>query len=143
MKPLLENIYAKCPPPHDPRERSWVGRIDQWEVRIFSPHDTQHSNLTQKGFVHLQLWHPRWKVSVLTPSRLTGNFYELYPFRGAKLPVCCISTMNNILQQHLEVPGIDSYVLGLMERYFLFAASLQTIAATSTNKTHSPAEHKY
>ncbi|GJL50276.1 MAG: hypothetical protein NPIRA01_15030 [Nitrospirales bacterium] len=136
MKPLLEGISSQWPPPpHDPRDRTRVGRIDGWEVRMFSQHDTQRKYFVHKAFTHLQLWHPNWKVSVLTPSHLTGNFYELFPFRGAKLPICCITTVNNILQQQLEVPGIDPMILQFMEQYFFSDESLRTVPVHSPVKT--------
>ncbi|WP_447970589.1 hypothetical protein [Nitrospira sp. M1] len=134
MKPLLEDISSYWPPPpHDPRERTRVGRIDRWEVRMFSQHDASHAYATHNECMHLQLWHPAWKVSILTPSRLTGNFYELFPFRGAKLPICCLTTVNNVLQ-HLEVPSIDLVIVQFMERYLISDESFRALS------TYSPVE---
>ncbi|GJL56036.1 MAG: hypothetical protein NPIRA02_31680 [Nitrospirales bacterium] len=84
--------------------------------------------------MHLQLWHSAWKVSILTPSRLTGNFYELFPFRGAKLPICCLTTVNNVLQQHLEVPGIDPVIVQFMEHYFFLPAYSPVESVPCKNK---------
>ena len=74
MKPLLENIYAKYPPPHDPRERSWVGRIDQWEVRIFSPHDYATFQFNSKGIRPFTIMASEMEsISLNSFMRLTGN----------------------------------------------------------------------
>jgi len=133
MKPLLEDLSSQWPPaPHDPRERTRVGRIDRWEVRFFSRLDAQHKHFESQAFMHLQLWNPAWKFSILTPSPLTGNFYELFPFRGAKLPICCLTTVNTVLQQQLRVPGIDPQTLQFMMCYFLSNTSRQTMRTHST-----------
>jgi hypothetical protein len=65
------------PPPHDPRERELALVTDGWEVRLFAGSKFQY--FVTRGFWHLQLWHPRERVSVLTPSRLTCGFYEAFP----------------------------------------------------------------
>jgi hypothetical protein len=75
------------PPPHDPRERVAVATIDGWEVRVFPPDDRKFSYFVTRGFLHVQLWHPQARVSVLTPSRLTGGQYEAFPCGGWKAPV--------------------------------------------------------
>jgi hypothetical protein len=75
------------PPPHDPRERVLAAHIDGWEVRAFPPDDRKFQYFVTRGFLHVQLWHPQARVSVLTPSRLTGDQYEVFPCGGWKAPV--------------------------------------------------------
>lgn len=75
------------PPPHDPRERVLATLIDGWEVRAFPPDDRKFQYFVTRGFLHVQLWHPRMRVSVLTPSRLTGDQYEVFPCGGWKAQV--------------------------------------------------------
>ena len=76
------------PPPHDPRERTPVATIDGWEIRIFPEQDRRAAYFAPRGFLHAQLWHAEARVSVLTPSRLTGGLFELFPYQGWKAPVC-------------------------------------------------------
>lgn len=70
------------PPPHDPSERVLVMTIGEWEVRVFDA-DKIHYFRT-RGLWHLQLWHPRAGVSVLSASLLTLGLYECFPFAGWK-----------------------------------------------------------
>jgi hypothetical protein len=72
------------PPPHDPSERVLITRVDGWEVRDFAREDLRRAYLAASGFAHLQLWHPRARVSVLTPSRLTHDRFEAFPIAGWK-----------------------------------------------------------
>src|SRR5688500_11007904 len=73
---------APMPPPHDPEERELAQTIDAWEVRVFA--DAKFGFFVQRGLWHVQLWHPYARVSVLTPSRLTGGAYEILSARGTK-----------------------------------------------------------
>jgi hypothetical protein len=70
------------PPPHDPREREIALEVSGWEVRVFGARKFQY--FVTRGYWHLQLWHPRARISVLTPSRLTRGFYEAYPIANWK-----------------------------------------------------------
>jgi hypothetical protein len=56
--------------------------VDGWEVRLFGGRKFQY--FVTRGLWHVQLWHPAARVSVLTPSRLTGGFYEAYPIANWK-----------------------------------------------------------
>ena len=70
------------PPPHDPRERDRLLVLGDWEIRLFGEHKFRY--FVTHGFWHLQLWHQAKCVSVLTPSRLTCNQYEVFPVLGWK-----------------------------------------------------------
>jgi hypothetical protein len=63
--------------PHDPSERELVERLGTWEVRVFGLADARHAYLLRRGMGHLQLWHPREGVSLLTPSLFTRSRWEL------------------------------------------------------------------
>ncbi len=75
-------VQAWPPPPHDPRERELVLRVDGWEVRLFGEHKFQY--FVRHGLWHAQLWQPEARVSVLTPSRLTCELYEVFPIAAWK-----------------------------------------------------------
>ena len=70
-------IDAWPPAPHDPRERELAMLADGWEVRVFGGRKFQY--FVGRGFLHVQLWHPEERISILTPSRLTCGFYEVFP----------------------------------------------------------------
>lgn len=55
-----------------------------WEIRVFSPSGTFHRYFRAHGMLHVQLWHPEAGVSLLTPSALTADQYEVFPFAGWK-----------------------------------------------------------
>lgn len=138
IKELLRNYQAAWPPPpHDPRERCRVGWIDHWEVRIFSRQDVKYGYFARNGFLHLQLWHPSLRLSILTPSNLTDNHFEIFPIRKWKFRVCCLSSVNHILSNHCEAPSIDSQVLELMERYFVLKESQSENRSRVLNEINS------
>lgn len=58
----------------EPEELACVA--GEWEVRLFT--DVRFGYFVKRGLWHVQLWHPRARVSVLTPSRLTLGAYELH-----------------------------------------------------------------
>ena len=57
---------------------------DDWQVRSFPLTDPRFAFLAPRGWWHLQLWHPDAGISVLTPSGLTRNDYEIFPILGWK-----------------------------------------------------------
>jgi hypothetical protein len=75
------------PSPHDPRERVAIGAAGQWSIRQFAPQDPKLAYFTGRGFLHLQLWHPEHRISILTPSRLTAGRFEAWAVGGDRLTV--------------------------------------------------------
>jgi hypothetical protein len=112
------------PPPHDPTERALITHIDDWEVRDFAPDDSRYSYFLRHGFSHLQLWHPGRGVSLLTPSRLTADQYELFPFAGWKLRQVEWTTLRGlVLRQHgLQLPSLVE--LRAVDRWFVRRVAL-------------------
>jgi hypothetical protein len=47
-------------------------------VRRHDEAERPHSYFARRGFLHLQLWHPAVKTSILTPSRLTNGRFEIW-----------------------------------------------------------------
>ena len=79
--------------PHRPEDRIVVETVSvtggaaafgHWEVRIFDPAGQFHHYFALRAMLHVQLWHPFFGVSILTPSRLTGFNYELFPLNEWK-----------------------------------------------------------
>jgi hypothetical protein len=72
------------PPPHDPRERRLLTSADGWQVRVFGEQDFRYAYFARNSMLHLQLWHVERHVSVLTPSRLTADCWELHSRQTGK-----------------------------------------------------------
>ena len=89
------------PSPHDPRERELALQCDDWEVRIFTGRMFQY--FVTRGFWHLQLWHRRARVSVLTPSRLTQGFYEALPMARWKAHASTYENLTTLLVDVMDV----------------------------------------
>ncbi|MBX3259642.1 MAG: hypothetical protein KIS78_27160 [Labilithrix sp.] len=79
--PLPQPVVSP-PPPHDPRDREATLRLGAWEVRVST--GRAFECFVQRGLWHVQLWHAEAKISILTPSRLTGGAYEAFPSHGWK-----------------------------------------------------------
>lgn len=63
---------------HALAERETFARLGEWEVRRHAERAAQHTYFAPRGFLHLQLWHPSARVSILTPSRLTHGRFEIW-----------------------------------------------------------------
>jgi hypothetical protein len=72
----------RLPPLHVPSDRELLARVGPWEVRRHAVADERFAYFASRALLHLQLWHPEQRISVLTPSRLTGGRFELA--RGAR-----------------------------------------------------------
>lgn len=78
---------ASCPAPqpaaapepwlHDPDARVPVLRVGDWEVRALRRGSPRFRRLHRRGGLHVQLWDPAAGVSVVTPSALTGQRFEI------------------------------------------------------------------
>ena len=112
------------PSPHDPNERVVLDQVGDWEVRAFAVADPKYDYFVRRGFLHLQLWHPERRVSVLTPSRLTLGRYEIFPVNGWKLPetdlheVAAIVLRNHVLDlpSPKRIQTLESWFVGAVLR---------------------------
>lgn len=59
-------------------EREPFAALGIWQVRSHVRGGDQHVYFAPRGFLHLQLWHPIARVSILTPSRLTNDRFEIW-----------------------------------------------------------------
>ena len=64
-------------PLHAIADRQVVARLGVWEIRRYPETDERHVYFASRGFLHLQLWNPSTRTSILTPSRLTGDRFEI------------------------------------------------------------------
>jgi hypothetical protein len=114
------------PPPHDPRERLVVCRADDWEVRSFpisadsrSGLDRSFAYFAPRSLWHVQLWHPASGVSVLTPSGLTLDHYEIFPIRGWKHWAKDHAHLSGLLDVFHQVAPPSQGMLQAIEEYFV------------------------
>jgi hypothetical protein len=107
------------PPPHDPSERELAQVLGDWEVRIFG--DGKFRYFVERGLWHVQLWHPGARVSVLTPSRLTRDAYEVYPSRGWKARAATHAEVARLVSEEHGVSFVDEAALAAIERIFVHA----------------------
>ena len=73
----LVGMTNRLPAPHDPSERALLHAQYGWQIRTYPWNSSKHLLYKTKGMLNLQLWYPEIRLSVLTPSRLTGGQYEV------------------------------------------------------------------
>lgn len=102
------------PRPHDPAERELVGQIGPWQVRRFPLSSAKLEYCARRGFLHLQLWHPEAGVSVLTPSRLTGDQFDVAG-NGTRVVVPAPAALSQVLAAHRVRPPSMARITALVE----------------------------
>ncbi len=118
---------APPPPPHDPRERTAVATILGWEIRIFPEDERKAEYFAPRGFLHAQLWHPAARVSVLTPSLLTGGLFEMFPYQGWKAPVSDPSLLRALVTETHDVPFPSLRRLAAIIEWYVRAAERRAL----------------
>ena len=73
-----EWMPAAIPLIHDPSRRDCMLKLVGWQIRVIMRNDNRHTPMAAQGLLHLQLWHPGTKTSVLTPSNFTDRKFELW-----------------------------------------------------------------
>jgi hypothetical protein len=90
-----------------------------WQVRSFAVSGARFEYFAPRSLWHIQLWHARAKVSVLTPSQLTGGCYEVFPVCGWKRRAGDDPGLRRVLQiAHRLVPP-SAGMLRALESYFV------------------------
>lgn len=72
---------------HDPKERRFVLRVRDWEIRALRRSAEDYGRIRRRGGMHVQLWHRPSRTSVLTPSSLTNNRFEVCRDGGSPVEV--------------------------------------------------------
>ena len=107
------------PPPHNPRDRIVIEHVGTWEVRCFTPGSDFDRYFKAKGFDHLQLWHPPSGVSLLTPSKLTRNEFEIFPFAGWKYSAKNYPALRKTVREVLHLSLPDPYLIDTLIAVFV------------------------
>jgi len=87
-------------------------------VRIFDPSSRMHAYFAPRGLSHIQLWHPEARVSVLTPSRLTCERYEVFPIEQWKRAASSEAEVCALLGEHLGLALPRMALLLSLQRQF-------------------------
>ena len=109
------------PAPHDPRERCRLSDHGPWSVRVFAWNDRRHRYLAGKGMLHLQLWNAYHSVSVLSPSQLTFQNWEVW-IAGERHRSPDLEVLNDILYDHDVEPICSGFYQHFYERMVLLAS---------------------
>ncbi len=89
--------------------RALVFWLDEWDVRMSVPESTEHRLLVVNGMFHLQLWHPQARLSILTPSPLTGNQFEVSPILGNTFRSSSYGEVAAVVEaaRRVKMPSVD------------------------------------
>lgn len=110
------------PSAHDPRDRKLVLHMKGWQLRAYPKGDPRHEFFAPRGLLHLQLWHPAARVSVLTPCQLTRGRLELFPVQGRRLRLSSYWQLRDLLKQHHQIEPPSPPVLAAAIRWFVVRA---------------------
>ena len=119
----MDPVGPSVPGIHRPQLRACVQKYFGWQLCVIPRNDPYHAEATQAGHLHLQLWHRGTSTSILTPSGLTNDSYEVWNerihLRFAEY--CCLTS---VIQNEL---GVHLPSLTWMEQYlcwFVWAPSV-------------------
>ena len=117
-------------PLHDPMQRALVFDSGCWQFRAFAWNDPKHRYFAPRGMLHLQLWHPARRLSILTPSRLTEGAWEAC-IDGERLRYGCYPGGARYLcdTYSVRVPPPDS--VEFLETWFVRAALIGAVPRPS------------
>ena len=100
-------ISAGYPPPHNPKDRVIIAHLKQWQLLQYPPNDPKLAYLKLRRIIQLQLWLPLEQLSIITPSRLTNNLYEIFPIYDWKKSVASYSEVRTLVESHFKIAPPD------------------------------------
>jgi len=94
---------------HSESGRGLVFWLDEWDVRMSVATSDEHRLLVVNGMFHIQLWHPQAKLSVLTPSPLTGHQFEASSLLGKPFRSESYDELAAVVRAalHVDMPHVD------------------------------------
>jgi len=131
--PTLTDTLPVLPPaPHNPHERVCLREFGPWQLLIFARNTSKHAYFAPRGMLHLQLWAPAAGLSILTPSKLTGDMLELWEGGERHRFKCYRSLLEYISEKHaLRIP--HPHMLSHYTLWYLRAAEIGAIARPHTS----------
>jgi hypothetical protein len=106
-------------PAHDPAERTLLTWAEGWQVRVFAETDFRYGYFARKRMLHVQLWHPRSRVSVLTPSHFTADRWELHCERMWRVTAADSRGIDRVLEPMCGVRLPNIMTLAGLEYWFV------------------------
>jgi hypothetical protein len=106
-------------PLHAPDDREFLTRADGWEVRVFGERDARYAYFARKQMLHLQLLHRAFGVSVLTPSKLTGDRWELHVEHAPRSRFATRAEIERVLQHVFAARLPNPVTLAGLEFWFV------------------------
>jgi hypothetical protein len=106
-------------------------RLGTWEVRISTGRAFEY--FVPRGLWHVQLWHPDARISILTPSRLTGGAFEAFPSRGWKARASAYPSLREWLESEHRVELPNDADIAWVERVLVdrIVASAREVVGAS------------
>lgn len=114
MRSVREPLPVGAPPLHADATRHPLVEADGWQVRRFALDDERFAYLARHGMLHLQLWHPRLRASILTPSALTGGQVDVWVAGRGRGAVRDYATLATIMRAERVAPLAPAYVRALV-----------------------------
>ncbi len=119
-------LQVPPPAPHDPALRASMHEHLGWDIRAHPRNDPGHAYLATRGMLHMQLWHKRAQISILTPSKLTRSSYHLWsPTRHVQ--VCCYTQLSELLRDDLHLNAPCERLVRHFEALLVWAPALTNI----------------
>ena len=116
-------MSPSLPVEHWPDRRALVYTHEGWECRSHARNDINYADMAARGQLHLQLWHPHARVSILTPSLLTDGEFEVCVLSEV-MRASCYTELDEILMTVADVappcPGFVQY----LQTWLVWAPSL-------------------
>lgn len=118
----LRSVIAP-PFPHDPRDRCWIHETRGWHIRMLALNDPRRQACIAHGLQHLQLWHPELSVSILTPSKMTDDSFEVWN-NGNRARLCGYKHLSQYIGLKLKTAVPCYGVIQQFERFYVHATYL-------------------
>jgi hypothetical protein len=104
-------------PLHDPDDRVLLAELGAWQLRQFAEHDSRLAYFAAKGFAHVQLWHAASRISIVSPSKLTGGNFEVW-IEDARFAAATWAPIEEALIEYRVEPP-NHHEIRAIERWFV------------------------
>ena len=111
------------PAPHNPKDRVFVHTHNGWEFRAFARNDHNHSHRASRGELHVQLWHPTSRISVLTPSMMTKGQYDVWLSSG-QYRVSCLHQLSTLTRSKAGIVPPCKRVISHFQTWLVWGPSI-------------------
>ena len=107
-------VVGAAPPLHADATRLELIEADGWRVRRIAADDERFAYCARHGMLHLQLWHPERRTSILTPSALTSGQVDVWVAGRGRGAVRDYATLAAIMRAERVTPLSPAYVRALV-----------------------------